>query len=187
MDSPRSFSAAGAVEGHSVLYAHNELTSLSNQYMVDCMGLSCSDTSATMNDGAILIFVRILTLSTKRFALSAFAFLEKNHDGAIYTWTSYPYSDASCVFWDPPKKCKHDGTWASNVNVTSSIHTKVGSEQSLMEAVSIGNSPVCTCTRNIPKFCLVSRSCLSRHGRIQPANLHFGNLQRFMWKYGCGS
>lgn len=117
-----SFSAAEAIEGQNVLSAKNPLISLSNQYIIDCIhkgGDSCNTETNTMT--------------------MAFDFL-KASGGQIYTYASYPYVDGECVFWNPAHGCHINATdkFAPNLYVTGYVHTIVGNETSLMEAVNVG-------------------------------------------------
>jgi hypothetical protein len=54
----------------------------------------------------------------------------------MYTWSSYPYLDAGCVFWDPPRQCHHNGTLDTAAKVTGYHHTIVANETDLMYAVA---------------------------------------------------
>jgi hypothetical protein len=54
----------------------------------------------------------------------------------MYTWDSYPYVDGGCVFWDPPRECKKNGTLTTGKAVTGLHHTIVANETDLMLAVA---------------------------------------------------
>jgi len=112
-----AFSTAGAVEGAPVaLGKQTSLTALSVQYLVDCMGIDCSDSSGTPDN--------------------AFQWVSKNKDGHMYTYESYPYKDADCIFWDPPWDCLSNGTLDDGFQVESFTHTIVANETDLMLAVA---------------------------------------------------
>lgn len=115
-----AFSTAGAVEGAAIAVGGlSGLTPLSVQYLIDCMGIDCSDSSGTPDD--------------------AFQWISKKHNGRMYTFDSYPYKDKDCIFWDPPRDCLSNGTLA-NVQVSDYTHTIVANETDLMLAVA--NQPV---------------------------------------------
>jgi cathepsin L len=111
-----SFSTAGAVEGAIVAIGKGSLTPLSNQYLIDCMEIQCSDSSGTMND--------------------AFDWIAKNNKGYLYSQSSYPYIDQDCMYWDPPHDCLSNGTLVSGLSVTGHQHTISGDEADLMAAVA---------------------------------------------------
>jgi|TARA_B110000091_G_scaffold137627_1_gene147165 hypothetical protein len=90
------------------------LTPLSPQYLEDCMNIPCANSSGTPDN--------------------AFAFVANHENGSMYTWDSYPYVDAGCVFWDPPRVCHHNGTLDVAAKVTSYHHTVVANETDLMMA-----------------------------------------------------
>ena len=54
----------------------------------------------------------------------------------MYTWDSYPYVDGGCVFWDPARECKKNGTLTTGKAVTGLHHTIVAYETDLMLAVA---------------------------------------------------
>ena len=67
---------------------------------------------------------------------NAFAWVAKHQSGAMYTWDSYPYVDGGCVFWDPARECKKNGTLTTGKAVTGLHHTIVANETDLMLAVA---------------------------------------------------
>merc|ERR1711871_747801 len=75
-----AFSAAGAIEGARVASgAVKDITPLSVQELIDCMGIQCSDGSGTMDN--------------------AFEWVQQHRNGTMYTYASYPYIDGNCIFW----------------------------------------------------------------------------------------
>ena len=112
-----AFSTAGAIEGAAVAVGGAaKMTPLSPQYLEDCMDIPCANSSGTPDN--------------------AFEWVSQNEKGQMYTWDSYPYVDAGCVFWDPARVCHHNGTLDSAVTVTSYHHTIVANETDLMLAVA---------------------------------------------------
>jgi tripeptidyl-peptidase I len=115
-----AFSTAGSVEGAMVAVGGADaIEPLSPQYLEDCMDIPCANSSGTPDN--------------------AFAWIAAHHGGSVYSYTSYPYLDSDCIFWDPPRTCLSNGTLSPNTVKTPVVgyhHTIVSNETDLMLAVA---------------------------------------------------